>query len=115
MHEVSIVSDMLNIVYENVQLHNMKSINKIVIKVGEFTCINESSLRFAYECLCKNTICENTKLEIKKIKASAYCDNCSKIFSISYTNRVCPICNKFSKNVVTGDELTVDSIEGEQK
>ncbi|HAN09662.1 MAG TPA: hypothetical protein DCP90_03510 [Clostridiales bacterium] len=66
MHEVSVVSDMLNIVYENAESHNIKSINKIVLRIGEFTCINEGSIRFAFECLCKDTICENALLEVDR-------------------------------------------------
>ncbi len=113
MHEVSVISEVFEIINEYVNVYDLKRINKIVLKIGEFTCIEKSALRFAFEALSRDTICENSELVINKIRASAYCDNCKKNFNISYTNKICPECSKFSNNVVTGYELLMEKIEGE--
>lgn len=113
MHEVSVVLELLKIIKENIKTYKLRKINKITVKVGEFTCIEENALKFAFKNLSKDTICQNSQLIIQKIKASAYCDNCKQNFSISYTDKLCPKCNRFSNNIVTGYELILESIEGE--
>lgn len=66
MHEVSIVTDLLSSIYKNAQINNLKSVSKIVLKVGELSNISEESIRFAYDSLCDNTICQKAILEIIK-------------------------------------------------
>lgn len=113
MHEVSVITEILEIVEKNAKENNLKSIDKITLQIGEFTCIEESSLRFAFESMKQESICKDTKLLIKKIKATSYCDDCREEFEVNYTNRLCPKCNKFSFNIVKGYELYLESIEGE--
>ncbi|MBE6066471.1 MAG: hydrogenase maturation nickel metallochaperone HypA [Clostridium lundense] len=113
MHEVSVASEILEIVLENANESNIKKVDKIIIQVGEFTCIEESSLQFAFEAMKEKSICENAQLLIKKIKATSYCDNCKEEFEVGYTNRLCPKCNNFSSNIIKGYELYLESIEGD--
>ena len=113
MHEISVMSEVFRIINENVKTNNLKSIDKIILKIGEFTCVEENALRFSFEAMGKETICEKAKLIIEKVKGSAYCHNCKENFYISYINKICPKCNKFSSNIITGYELLLDRIEGE--
>lgn len=113
MHEISIISEVLEMANENAKIYNIKRIEKIILKIGEFTCIEENTLRFAFNSMSAGTICENAKLILEKIKASAYCDNCKENFNISYTKKLCPKCNKYSCNITTGYELLLERIEGE--
>ncbi|TCO74628.1 hydrogenase maturation nickel metallochaperone HypA [Marinisporobacter balticus] len=113
MHEVSVVAELFEIIYENVNRYNLKRVDKIILRIGEFTCIEENGLRFAFEGMSKETICENAALIIQRIKARAYCDACKESFYINYTNKICPKCNQFSSNIMTGYELLLEKIEGE--
>lgn len=113
MHEVSVISEVLQIAFETALENNLKKIDKIVLQVGEFSCIENSSLQFAFEAMRRKSICENAELFIKKIKATSYCDRCKEEFEVSYTNRLCPKCNTFGCNIVKGYELYLESIEGE--
>ena len=61
----------------------------------------------------KNTKCEDSKLVIDTVKAKAYCSNCNKEFPIDFMNKQCPICNKYSNEVISGYELILYRIEGE--
>lgn len=113
MHEVSIMGDVFEIIEENVKNHNIKKVNKVVIDIGEFTCVEESALRFSFDTMKIDTVCEDSDFIINKIPATAKCDDCDDIFNISYTNKICPLCNKFSNNILTGYELSLQTIEGE--
>ncbi|WP_129597824.1 hydrogenase maturation nickel metallochaperone HypA [Anaerophilus nitritogenes] len=113
MHEVAVMTEVFEIINENIKIYNLKKIDQILLKIGEFTCVEEHALRFSFEVISKGTICENAKLIIQKVKASAYCDNCGETFYICYTNKLCPKCNQFSSNIITGYELLLEKIEGE--
>ncbi len=56
----NIVKIALNVMKE----HSLKKINKINIKVGEMSCINEDSLQFAFGILAKENGLENVDLHI---------------------------------------------------
>lgn len=113
MHEVSVAMEIIEGINNNIKIYNLKSVDKITLSIGEFTCIDENSLRFAFFSMSKGTIFENAKLAINKIKAISYCDYCKEEFNITYTNKICPKCNKFSFNLIKGDEIILESIEGE--
>jgi hydrogenase nickel incorporation protein HypA/HybF len=113
MHEVSIVTDMVNIIKENAELHNLKRITKVLMKIGEMTCVEESSIRFAFEAITRDTAAEGAVLEIEKVKATAKCPNCGNIYEVSYFNKLCTNCGSYSSEIITGYELSLEHLEGE--
>lgn len=113
VHEVSIMGNIFEIINENVINNNMKKVNKITLKIGEFTCVEEDSLRFAFQAFSKDTEAEEAQLIIDRVEATAKCEHCQKIFKVSFFNKICPVCQTFSNNIVTGYELLLQEIEGE--
>ena len=113
MHEVSIAEGIFDIVRENIQEYQLKKINRVVLKIGEFTCVEDHALRFAFEAFAKDTEAEGAELRIHRVKATAQCDECGEIFNISFTDKICPRCKTFSSKIITGYELSLDEIEGD--
>lgn len=113
MHELSIVYNVLEIVREHAENNHLNKIDKVVISVGEFCSLQKDSLLFAFESLSKNSLCEEAALEIQTIEAKAYCDDCQNEFKVSFTNKFCPVCKKYSRQITSGYEILVSSIEGE--
>ncbi|MBU3109513.1 hydrogenase maturation nickel metallochaperone HypA [Clostridium gasigenes] len=113
MHELSIISSVINMVYENCRYNNISKVEKIVLKMGEFSYINNSSLIFAFESLSKDGICEGATLDIEKVIAMAYCKNCNKEFHLEFSKKECPICNSYSMDITNGYEMLLYRIEGE--
>lgn len=113
MHEVSIVYDVIQIVEENSKLNNINKVNKVFMKIGEFTCIDENSINFAFETLRKNTLCEEAILEVERVKGKAMCNVCNEEFIIDFTSKLCPKCKCYSSNITSGYEILVYEIEGD--
>ena len=113
MHEVSIVSDLFEIIQENIVKHELKAVTKVVLKIGEMTCVEEHAIRFAFEAMAKDTEVERAELIIDKVKATAKCESCGEIFAASFLNKICPKCSLFSGHILTGYELYIDELEGE--
>lgn len=113
MHEVSIVYDIIQIAQENSKLNNINKINKVFIKIGEFTCIDENSITFAFETLSKNTLCQDALLDIERVKGKAKCNSCNEEYFINFTNKLCPKCGCYSNNIISGYEMLIYAIEGD--
>lgn len=113
MHEVSIMGEIFEIIEDNVKSYNLKRVDKVVLKIGEFTCVEEGALRFAFEAFSKDTEAEEAELIIDRVEASAKCNECDETFKVAFTNKICPKCNTFSNDIVTGYELLLHEIEGE--
>ncbi|MBC2582453.1 hydrogenase maturation nickel metallochaperone HypA [Clostridium sp. DJ247] len=113
MHEVSIMQNSIKIVLEKAEENNIKNISKITIKIGELSGVMSDSLIFAFNSLSKGTIAEGAEFLIEKVKATAMCNDCDIVFEIDHFNKLCPNCNKFSTNILSGYELYVNTIEGE--
>jgi hydrogenase nickel incorporation protein HypA/HybF len=113
MHEVSIVQNVIGIVCQKVTEYNIEKINKVRLKIGELSGVNEDSIRFAFSAVSKDTIIEGAELIIEKIEATANCISCDISFKIDHFNKLCPKCKIFCENVISGYELLIDSIEGD--
>lgn len=113
MHEVSIMESTLRIVKEKAEENNLKNVSKITLKIGELSGVMSDSLIFAFNSLSKGTIAEGAEFLIEKVDATAMCDECGITFKIDHFNKLCPECNKFSTDILSGYELYVNTIEGE--
>ena len=113
MHEVSIIENTIKIVQEKAEENNLKNVSKITIKIGELSGVMSESLEFAFQGMSKGTIVQDAKLFIEKVDAKALCDYCNITFEIDHFNKLCPNCNKFATNILSGYELYVSTIEGE--
>ncbi|WP_459195559.1 hydrogenase maturation nickel metallochaperone HypA/HybF [Wukongibacter baidiensis] len=107
------MGEIFEIVKENIITYNLKKVEKVVLKIGEFTCVEEGALRFAFEAFTKDTEAEEAELIIDRVEASAKCNNCENTFKVTFTNKICPKCSTFSNAIVTGYELLLHEIEGE--
>ncbi|RII36533.1 hydrogenase maturation nickel metallochaperone HypA [Clostridium chromiireducens] len=114
MHEVSIINGVIDIVLEKARENKLKNINKITLKIGDFSGVMKDSLMFAFQSASKETALDNTELIIERVKATGECSNCNIIFEIEHFNKLCPKCNEFCCNILTGYELYIDTIDGDE-
>jgi hydrogenase nickel incorporation protein HypA/HybF len=115
MHEVSIIQNLIDIVLKKAEENKLKTINKISLKIGDFSGVMKDSLMFAFQGISKGTALQNTELAIERVKATGECIDCNLIFEIEHFNKLCPKCNKFCSSILTGYELYINTIEGDKK
>ena len=87
-------------------------IEKIHLVVGEFTCVEPASLKFAFEVQTRNTFLEGVELVIKDIPLIAFCQGCQQEYKpqigLQYS---CPDCKSPMEDIRSGRELKIDRIE----
>jgi hydrogenase nickel incorporation protein HypA/HybF len=113
MHELSITQSMLDLVLEQAEKAEAKSVGKINLVIGEMTGVVEQSVQFYFDFLSKGTPAEGAALAFKVIPTTARCRGCDKNFELKEFDWTCPYCQDNNMEIVAGKELFVESIEVE--
>ncbi|MDJ0634063.1 MAG: hydrogenase maturation nickel metallochaperone HypA [Xenococcaceae cyanobacterium MO_188.B29] len=87
-------------------------IEKIHLIVGQFTCVEPMSLRFAFDIQTRHTFLEGVELAIEETPLIAFCHTCQQEYQpqigLQYS---CPNCNSPMEDIRSGRELKIDRLE----
>jgi hydrogenase nickel incorporation protein HypA/HybF len=114
MHEVALMSGILDTLRDSAARNNITSIKRIKLTVGKFSMALPDSLRFAFEALGQEDLFQQAVLEIEEKEVQGRCLDCQTIFDI--TNNyyfVCSNCSSRQIEIVSGRELCIDYYEGD--
>ena len=67
MHEIHFLEDLFKDILKHFSQQNAKKVTQVYLELGEFTEINEESLRFFFKEKSKGTVLENALFNIKHI------------------------------------------------
>lgn len=120
MHEVSIMSSIINSVLEELKKHRVEKVEEVDLTIGELTFLGEDQLQFAFEILTKNTILEGSKLVIDIEEVAVRCPSCSyegkadylkdEVYHTSVPALTCPQCGQ-GVEVTKGKSCVVRSVK----
>ncbi len=114
MHELPITESILCIVLDEAKTVRAGKVIRIDLTVGRLTGIVPECVKFQFDIISRKTIAADAELVFNRPQAEIRCLNCEKLFvSESIEGLRCPSCNLQNIVVITGRELTVDSIEWE--
>jgi len=88
-------------------------ITEIRISIGELTEIQEFALQFAFEALTPGTMAEGATLLVNHVPAVSRCRECDLEYTHDRFQMLCPTCESFNVEPITGRELRIDSIEAD--
>ena len=109
MHEVSIMMSIMDTALEVAEQNNAQKIIKITVEIGEKSGVVKDALEFAFETVTKETIAEQSTLEVITIPFKGECLECGHVFLSDYF-LVCDKCGNLGK-MISGKELRIKSIE----
>lgn len=66
MHEGSVAREIMDIVSKAAVQNEITKVHEIILRVGPYSCLHESQLKFYFDVLGKGTCMENTKITIEK-------------------------------------------------
>jgi hydrogenase nickel incorporation protein HypA/HybF len=112
MHELSVASAILNTAVKHAE---GRPVDVVSIRVGRLRQVVPDSLRFYFEIVARDTICENAELQIVEIEARLCCSDCGCAWEPSIPAFRCPDCGGANVAVTAGEELAVDYIELEEQ
>jgi hydrogenase nickel incorporation protein HypA/HybF len=114
MHELSIVSSVLDQLDELQKQHEGKQFTKVGLRVGELAGLDADCLRFGFECVVKDTHWEHLVLEIEKVERRQRCPQCSEEFRAENWATACPKCGEAGTITIAGEELQIAYVEVEE-
>ncbi len=108
MHELSIADAIVAIAEQHAA---GRRVARVEVKIGHLRQVVPSALEFAFELVAEGTALEGAELEIEDVPVRIACRKCAAEGRVAEFPFTCPSCGSFDTDVVSGDELLVDSLE----
>ena len=90
-------------------------ITKITLSIGRFSEVHPDAMEFAHEALIPGTLAEGSELVINMVEAHSRCHECAHEFTHDRFSRACPSCGSWALELLSGRELSIESVEVEDE
>ena len=111
MHEMGIISGVLDAVNASARDAGATRVLVVNLRIGVMTEAIEDALEFAFEALSEGTPCEGAELAIDWVQPKSVCLACAHEFVHDRFHRSCPACSSYETALLAGRELEIASIE----
>jgi hydrogenase nickel incorporation protein HypA/HybF len=108
MHELSIAGAIVAIAEEHAA---GRRVTQVDVKVGHLRQVAPGALRLAFELVAAGTPVQGAELVIEQVPAAIACRKCGAESRLNEFPFACPGCGGIDIDVLSGDELLVDSLE----
>jgi hydrogenase nickel incorporation protein HypA/HybF len=111
LHELSIAESVVQIASRHA---NGRRVTRVWLKVGHLRQVVPSALAFGFELVAEGTPVEGAKLETENVPATGVCRDCGTESRLQTFPLQCGACGGFDLELLTGEELFVESLELEE-
>lgn len=112
MHELSIVSGIVDTVTESLAGYPGARVTKVRLRIGALAAIEEESLHFCYGIATEETPLAGSLLEVEKLPVIVHCDRCGEDSTLSSLQSFrCEHCGELTLAVLQGREMEIKDIE----
>lgn len=113
MHEGAIVHSLLELAKEIRTKEDLKEVSEVKIVVGKFHQIIQEVLMTNFEYMkTEYNGFENAKLSMTEKEVQVKCKDCEYKFTVDEPIFLCPKCESFQTEIISGKELFIETIEG---
>jgi hydrogenase nickel incorporation protein HypA/HybF len=115
VHELSIVSSIVESVTESLAAYPGARVKEVRLLVGALASVVEDSLQFCYGIATEDTPLAGSALIVKNLPIVAFCSKCSADVELPGVQSFrCPRCDEQVSDLRQGRELEIESIEIEE-
>jgi len=112
MHELSIVTSIVDTVTESVAAYPGAQVKEVRLRVGALASVVEDSLQFCWELTTEGTPLAGSKLVVNTLPVVMHCEACAQEVELAGVQSFrCPRCGEPCSDLRQGRELEIDSIE----
>jgi hydrogenase nickel incorporation protein HypA/HybF len=112
MHEFSIASAVVDTAVRHAA---GRRVTVVSVRFGRLRQVVPDALAFAFGIVSRETVCEGARLEQEIVPARLRCPWCDAGWEIELPAFRCPVCASADAEVLSGEELEVESIEVEEE
>jgi hydrogenase nickel incorporation protein HypA/HybF len=113
MHELSLVEAVVNTLKGLQSKNKWKRVVHVTLKVGQMRQVEPEVFDFAFHSSVVGTPLEGVELSIIETPVSFSCQACHQTSNSEEYHFICPVCGSPDVDLVSGMELTIESIEVE--
>lgn len=113
MHEASIAASVVDYI-TSYEKENKFIINKIVIEAGKGSGTSGDALGFCLSEMMK-AMQRDITVEFVETPIAARCSDCGEDFILDYPTYVCPGCRGLTLDIISGMELNILELEGDER
>jgi hydrogenase nickel incorporation protein HypA/HybF len=110
MHEFSLAFEVINLAQREAEKNRAGAIQEITIEVGDLSGVEADAFESALELLVKESILENSKINIVRTSGKGKCNACDIEFEMRQRLATCPKCQCFPSEINGGEEFRVVSL-----
>ena len=111
MHEFSIASAVVDTAVRHAA---GRRVSVVTVRCGRLRQVVPDSLDFAFGLVSRETVCDGARLEQVVVPARLRCEACRHEWELEVPAFRCPACGTADVEVLSGEELEVESIEVEE-
>ncbi len=117
MHEFSVAGDIVENIIVEAQKHHAEKVTGVFLEIGQLMMVEIDQLRFALECLSKDTLLENANIHMETTPIVIKCINGHEE-EVSWDpykkplELTCPVCKNTVK-IIKGRECIIRKIVAE--
>jgi len=112
MHEMTVAQSLIQIICDEAAKHDAKPVGA-KISCGALNPVNDEALRFAFEAIGKDTLCEGLKIQIEHKAIKARCKDCDEEFDVDLSHPACVKCGGESFKLLPDAPLLLEEIDFE--
>jgi hydrogenase nickel incorporation protein HypA/HybF len=118
MHEVGIASSILEAAHREAERRHGARVAAVGVRVGVLSGVDIEALRFAFECIVKDTDDAGVALTAESCPRINGCEDCGCEFASPaespFVLADCPQCGSWRSRFVSGDQLDLAYVEVEE-
>lgn len=112
MHELSVSSAIVDTVVRHAA---GRRVTAVQVRLGHLRQVVPDSLAFYFGLVSRETVCEGARLDQEVVPARLRCATCARDWEIELPVFRCPTCGAASVELLSGEELEVESIEVDEE
>ncbi len=110
MHETAIAQGLFDAIEKEAKKQKAKPLSA-KMTCGLLNAVNDEVLQFAFDAICKGTICQATRLNIDHKQLQGQCKKCDKDFDIEISKPLCPNCGSGDFKLLPDEPIMLQEIE----
>lgn len=111
MHELSIISNLFEIMEEKIREKGAKRITFVKLQVGKLSGAVPEFLHTAFDIYKKDTLAREAELEIEEVPLVIQCQTCGKTMKKDDFIFICTFCGSKELKTLSGTELLLEKME----
>jgi hydrogenase nickel incorporation protein HypA/HybF len=114
MHEASIAAELLSLVEEQASNHRLVRVTGLHLRVGAMRAVVPELLQAAFEIVAKGSLAEGAGMQIDSVPLVARCGGCKQQIAVEEFVFLCPHCGAILDEILSGKEMDLLELTGEQ-